>query len=194
LEKIEKALEKLEYLSKIDSDINEHLYCLNKYAGECDHVTEMGTRYIVSTWAFLAARPKKIVCYDFLEGLNMDTFNQNMQEIKNCASSNNVEFIFTQANVLEVEIEETDLLFIDTYHEYNQLKQELHLHSDKVRKYLIFHDTTTFGDNGETFKEQNTLGIWPAIQNFLDSKKEWSLLERFTHNNGLTILKKDGKY
>ena len=39
------------------SDINEHLPTLRKYAEECDHITEMGVRWIVSTYAFLAAKP-----------------------------------------------------------------------------------------------------------------------------------------
>jgi hypothetical protein len=36
-----------------------------------------------------------------------------------------------------VEIEETDLLFIDTCDIYGQLQQELRLHAAKVRKYLV---------------------------------------------------------
>jgi hypothetical protein len=34
------------------------------------------------------------------------------------------------------------------------------------------------------------LGVWPAIEEFLNSNKEWILHERYTNNNGLTILKK----
>ena len=81
-------------------------------------------------------------------------------------------------------------MFIDTYHEYNQLKQELKLHGNKVKKYLIFHDTTTFGQFGETFKELNTIGIWKAIQEFLDENKNWIIEEKLDNNNGLTILKR----
>jgi hypothetical protein len=44
-------------------------------------------------------------------------------------------------NVLEVEIEETELLFIDTYHYYAQLKKELKLHAGKISRYIAFHDT-----------------------------------------------------
>lgn len=41
------------------SDINEHLPTLKKYAEECDHITEMGVRGIVSTYALLMGKPKK---------------------------------------------------------------------------------------------------------------------------------------
>jgi hypothetical protein len=150
----------------------------------------MGVRYVVSTWALLAAKPKKIFCYDILTGLDMDVFNRNLNELSDKAKDVNVDFSFSHADVLNIEIEETDLLLIDTYHEYNQIKQELKLHANKVRKYLIFHDTTTFGEFGETFKVPNTIGIWPAIEEFMLENKEWKIEERLTNNNGLTILKR----
>ena len=36
------------------SDIFEHLPTLRRYAGQCEHVTELGVRTVVSTWALLA--------------------------------------------------------------------------------------------------------------------------------------------
>lgn len=183
-------LNKYNYLCSVPSDINEHLPVIKKYAEECEHITEMGVRYVVSTWALLAAKPKKIFCYDILTGLDMDVFNRNLNELSNKAKDINVNFLFSQADVLNIEIEETDLLLIDTYHEYNQIKQELKLHGNKVKKYLIFHDTTTFGEFGETFKVPNTIGIWPAIEEFMLENKEWRIEERLTNNNGLTILKR----
>lgn len=183
-------LEKYNYLCSLPSDMNEHLPVLKKYAEECEHVTEMGTRYVVSTWAFLAAKPKKLVCYDILTGLDMSVFNKNINELSNKAKDINVNFSFIHSDVLNVEIEETDLLMIDTYHEYNQMKQELKLHGNKAKKYLIFHDTTTFGQFGETFKEPNTIGIWPAIEEFISENPHWVVKEIFTNNNGLTILER----
>ena len=38
--------------------------------------------------------------------------------------------------------------------------------------------------------EEIQKGLWPAIDEFLISNPEWVLHERFTNNNGLTILKK----
>lgn len=172
------------------SDINEHLPTLKKYALECDHITEMGTRYVCSTWAFVIGRPKKLICYDILSGLDLGKVNDRLNEIKIHSENLGIDFQFHLKDVLKIEIEETDLLFIDTYHEYNQLKQELSLHANKVKKYLIFHDTTTFGILGETFKEPNTVGIMPAIEEFLIENKKWKLHEKFENNNGLTILKK----
>lgn len=190
---MKKIEEKYTQLCMESSDINEHLPVLKKYAEDCEHITEMGTRYVVSTWAFLFGKPKKLICYDILAGLNMDIVNHNLNEIKESAKDIDVDFEFIQGDVLNLTIEETDLLFIDTYHEYNQIKNELNLHSNKVKKYLIFHDTTTFGQYGETFKEPNTVGIWPAIEEFLAENLNWEIAEKLENNNGLTILKRNDK-
>jgi hypothetical protein len=181
---------KYQILCNTNSDINEHLPVLKRYAEECEIVTEMGIRYVVSTWAFLSAKPKKIISYDILTGLDLNIFNSNLEELKKEAEEIGTEFQFHLKNVLDIEIDRTDLLFIDTYHEYNQIKKELELHSGKVNKYIILHDTTTFGEFGETFKEPNTIGIWPAIIEFLEENKEWCIKEKLTNNNGLTILEK----
>jgi cephalosporin hydroxylase len=186
---MEEIISKYKQLCSTPSDINEHLPVLKRYAEECEHITEMGVRYVVSTWAFLAASPRRLISYDILTDLDMNIFSQNLEEAKTKAAEIGVDFSFVQADVLNIEIEETDLLMIDTYHEYNQIKNELKLHSNKARKYLIFHDTTTFGQFGETFKEPNTVGIWPAIEEFLNENPNWKIQEFLTNNNGLTVLK-----
>ena len=33
-------------------------------------------------------------------------------------------------------------------------------------------------------------GLWPAVEEFLESNPHWTLHERFKNNNGLTILKR----
>src|SRR5262249_732802 len=83
----------------------------------------------------------------------------------------------------------TDMLFIDTWHVYEQLRHELALHAGKVRRYLVFHDTTTYGESGE---EPGSRGLWPAIEEFLREHPEGSLAAHYEHNNGLTILARQG--
>jgi|KBSSwiStaDraftv2_1062776.scaffolds.fasta_scaffold174202_2 hypothetical protein len=39
-------------------------------------------------------------------------------------------------------------LFIDTWHVCEQLETELSRHSVRVRRYLVMHDTVTFGEVG----------------------------------------------
>lgn len=187
--------EKFTYLSDKSSDINEHMPTLKKYAEECNHVTEMGVRWIVSTYAFLAARPKTMVSIDMQHPSN---WGADIEEVENYAQEINCNYKFWQTNNLEIEIDKTDLLFIDTWHSYKQLKAELILHAPQVTKYIILHDTVLFGDNDELGSydawgwenEYDQKGLLPAIDEFLENNKEWVRHEVFTNNNGLTILKR----
>jgi GT2 family glycosyltransferase/Flp pilus assembly protein TadD len=159
------------------SDVNEHLPTLYALAKECEHVTELGTRGAVSTTALLYAQPKKLVCYDRVKCPPVD---------KLAALAGETEFVFHQDDVLWVTIEETDLLFIDTWHVYEQLSEELRLHASAARKYVVLHDTTTFGEQGEAAGHR---GLWPAVEEFL-AQGTFRLKQRFTHNNGLTVLER----
>ena len=187
--------EKYQHLVDTTSDINEHLPTLKKYAEECTHITEMGVRWIVSTYAFLSARPKTMFSIDIQHPSN---WGANIKDVENCAEEINCKYKFWQANNLEIEIEETDLLFIDTWHSYKQLKSELELHASKVRKYIILHDTVLFGTQDELnsydafgwFNGFEQKGLMPALDEFLEGNKEWTTHEVFTNNNGLIILKR----
>ena len=187
--------EKYQHLADTISDINEHLPTLKKYAEECTHVTEMGVRWIVSTYAFLAARPETMFSIDIQHPSN---WGANIKDVEDYAEEINCKYKFWQANNLEIEIEETDLLFIDTWHSYKQLKSELELHASKVRKYIILHDTVLFGTQDELnsydafgwFNGFEQKGLMPALDEFLEGNKEWTTHEVFTNNNGLIILKR----
>lgn len=174
-------LHELYYRAKYEpSDIHGHIETLRRLGSECRHITEFGTRTGVSTAAFLFARPEKLIVYDKQKQLSVGL-------LENAAIEAGVDFMFINADVLQVEIEGTDLLFIDTFHVYEQVKRELARHADKVRKYLVFHDTTTFGERGEL---PGSAGIWAAIEEFVAGHAQWSMTEKYEHNNGLTILKR----
>jgi hypothetical protein len=67
------------------------------------------------------------------------------------------------------------------------LKEELRLHADKAKKYIVFHDTTLFENVNEGGGGR---GLWPAIEEFLAEHSEWEIKERYTNNNGLTVLRR----
>jgi hypothetical protein len=183
---------KIADLKNTPSDINEHFDTIIEYGKLCNHITEMGVRSIVSTWGWLYAKPQKLVAYDIK---HPSEFNSSLEDIGDTAKSIGVDFSFYCEDVLKIQIEETDLLFIDTLHSYDQLRKELFLHGSKVKKYICFHDTTSFESVNETygdFNNQNCIkhGIWPAIEEFLEDNKNWVLDKRFFHNNGFTIIKR----
>lgn len=157
-------------LCNTPSDINEHLTILKQYADRCNTVTEFGVRGCVSTFAFLSSNAQKVVSYDI--------FDVAVPKVD--------KFTFICADVLEIEIEQTDMLFIDTKHCYKQLKQELELHSKKVNKYISFHDTFIFGLNGD----DGDKGLLFAINEFLELNKNWVMCYHTDVNNGLTIIEK----
>jgi hypothetical protein len=39
-------------------------------------------------------------------------------------------------------------------------------------------------------EEEIRKGLWPAVEEFLIDHPEWRLKERFTNNNGLTVLER----
>ncbi len=103
-------------------------------------------------------------------------------------------------------MEKTDLLFIDTWHVYGHLKRELDRWNTYANKYIILHDTTVDGEVGESARhkwdipkqmlesglsrEEIERGLWPAVEEFLALHPEWKLKERYTNNNGLTVLER----
>jgi hypothetical protein len=172
------------------SDINEHIDTLYKLSKECDHITEMGVRNVVSTYAFMYRNPKKLI------GIDLHT-NENVLQALNLYPK----WQFIQADTTKIEIEKTDLLFIDTLHIYSQLKKELNLHAKNVKKFIVLHDTNTYGFTDEptswqtpeimnNYIVEEKKGLQPAIIEFLNDNKEWFILEEYTNNNGLTILKR----
>ena len=97
----------------------------------------------------------------------------------------NTRFECRIADVLEIEIEPTDFLFIDTWHIESQMHIELRRHADKVHSVIAFHDTETFGLVGESPGHR---GIWYAIDRFLKEHPEWEIREHRANNNGLTVI------
>jgi len=169
------------------SDINDHLPTLKRYSDECWHITEMGIRDMVSTWAFLESlrgrsqlsfHGSKIERKAKYVGIDIVYPKISLGDVEEICKSEGVDFNFIHASSLEIEIEETDLLFIDTIHTGEQLKKELEKHAKKVKKYIIFHDTMSCEAE-----------LMPMIKKFLAENKEWKVQETFENNNGLLIIK-----
>jgi hypothetical protein len=190
--------------NKDSGDIMQHLPTLYKYAKECDSIFETGVRGCVSSWAFLyglldSDNNKKILFMN-------DIDNCNVEDLVNVSKQfSNIHVKYEWKNNLLLDINETyDITFIDTWHVYGQLKRELAKFSKITNKYIIMHDTTVDEIYGESIRmgmhidsqsrssgipvDEIRKGLWPAVVEFLEANPEWYLKERFTNNNGLTIL------
>lgn len=170
------------------SDINELLPYIKDIAAQCDHCTEMGVRNPTSTYAILAASPKKLVSYDIGR-------YPEVSEVEELCREAGLNFEFLLEDVLQATIEETDMLLIDTFHTKTQLERELSRHSAMVRKFIVLHDTTSFEWTGEGWYNGVPAdvacgqGLWPAVSEFV-GRGEWRIKYRYVHNNGLTILER----
>ena len=197
---------KYNFLCNIPSDINEHLPTLYKYATECESIMETGVRGCVSSWALVhgllnnGSTNKSILMNDIVPC--------DINELFECVMEDKlVNLSYQWISNLELDLlDPVDLVFIDTWHIYGQLKRELDKFSPLTNKYIIMHDTTIDEIDGETIRnnwdpvkqsketsipiEEITKGLGPAITEFLEEHPEWILLEKLTNNNGLTVLKR----
>lgn len=178
--------EEFESLVRCKSDINEHLPTLARYAKECNHITEFGVREWVSTRAILFAiqdnPDAEFHAYD-KKLLNIAYL------IHQTALDRGIKMKLIEWDVLESIIDDTDMLFIDTLHNWMQVFNELVFHADKVRKYILFHDTVTFREKWET--EEYWLKYW--MERFLENHPERKVREVFTNNNWLTVWERVGQ-
>lgn len=176
-------------------------------------MSEMGVRSGVSTWGFLkglvdhaAAAP---AVPHALYGLDLSPAPPHYEELQRSgvAKLPNLECSFRQGDALHVQPRVADILFIDTLHVFGQLRRELARHAPSTKRFIIMHDTTVDETHGEALrcgfnvkelskrsgipKSELVLGLWPAVEEFLCRRgAQWKLRERFTHNNGLTILER----
>jgi hypothetical protein len=208
MEVIKRKLELLEQNAlapqQISCDIQEHLVTLQEYASQCNSVFETGVRGCVSSWAFLYGLlnndngVKKKLLFNDIKVCDID-------ELLEASKSFDIEINCIWGNNLSIHISENyDITFIDTWHVYGQLKRELDKFSKTTNKYIIMHDTTVDAELGESIRcgcdiHQQSLelgipvdeirkGVWPAVEEFLENNKDWYLVNRFTNNNGLTII------
>jgi len=155
------------------SDINEHLHTIRMFANKCNSVTEFGVRTGVSTRAFLVSNASKLRSYDIKIDVNVEKLFQVARDMGKDAQ-------YIKADTRTLNIEPTDLLFIDTDHTYAQLSIELERHGSKVKNYIMFHDTVG------KFSHQ----LWPAISEFLIANPSWFIIVQRNNNHGLTILQR----
>jgi|SRR3989304_808772 len=173
------------------SAINEHLPKLKDYAQWCEQVTEFGMGTGLSSIALLMGC-KNLISYD------INPQWEYIDKILRVLPPGSSWRVCKEDTLTTMSTLPTKLLFIDTWHSYPQLKQELGLHAHKVSKWIILHDTESFKEKGEGWQDWETQGkgelkgLWPAVEEFLASNNPWQIKEHLIHCNGLTILERQG--
>lgn len=101
------------------------------------------------------------------------------------------------------DVPECDLLFVDSLHTFEQCRDELAVHGNKASKFLVFHDTQTFGTvgaEGESGRQKWTyaagkgsvpldcLGIRHAVDLFQIDNPQWRIAAAYPDSHGLLVL------
>jgi hypothetical protein len=185
------------------SDINQHLPLLLGYSKQCKSIVECGVRFITSSYSFAVGLEGKPDAHLSL----IDPYRSPyIDEFISICRSAGIEASFLPESDLKCPLIEADMLFIDTWHVYGQLRRELERWHSFVRKYIILHDTTTDALYGESLRtgldiaaqsaasgipeDEISKGLWPAVEEFLLKNSDWSLDLRLENNNGISVLKR----
>lgn len=179
-----------------EAGIYGHLPVLRFLAMECSSVVDM-SRSSVSKWGLLQGLSESSYQQCCYLGIN-SSFHEQLDLAKEVAKENGIDFTFWRINDKYIEIESTDLLFIDQFHTYCHLTYELETFSRKVHKYICIPYLNTWGYQDENTYTGNYAeypssydkmkrGLIPAITDFLSRHPEWNLIEYHNHN-GLAVL------
>jgi len=183
---------KYKYYCDTISDINEHLPILKEYGNKCGTITEI-TKYDSTTYSFLSSKPVKMTSYIY------NNFNDK-DVIKKWTDKNNINFDYLNYKN-DININITDLLFIDYKHTYNDILFLLNKYNKIVNKYIIINDTSIYkdideilfdNDKSDIINKSDKSGIYNAILDFIKNNN-WVIEKEFNNNNGLIILKNNNK-
>lgn len=161
-------------------NINEHLPVLRTLATECEAVVEIGTRDAVSTTGLLAGQPGSLTTWDIEPSSAADALREHAGRTR---------YDVRQGDSRYIEIGPCDLLLVDSLHTREQLAIELTRHATNVRRWILLHDTVTFGQTGEDGGQGLLVAVWEFLRDF----PEWRQVAEWRNNNGLTLLRRHSR-
>lgn len=159
-------------------------YCIyhniiRKCLSECETYKELGIHQGGAVAAALLEKPKRVHLID----TNLSLFAPHRTLFESYCRDNDIELIVDECNSIdEKTVSNTDVLFIDSFHQAHHLKLELNLHGPHINKYIIAHDTASHVRAGTQL--HNTMENWCA------KNDEWKIIERNQINQGYTLIGK----
>jgi hypothetical protein len=159
-------------------DLNQHIPKLTELASQCDHVTDISERR-ESVIGLAAGNPGRLISY------NTD-WNHGLVRLLQTMAPNATIMELPHNSPKPLDINPTDLLFIDTRHSGEMLLEDLRHYSRVVRRWIARHDTQTYLGTGPDGKA----GFHWAIRTFLDENPDWFVAYHTGKQHGLTVLGK----
>jgi len=175
------------------SAIQPHLPRLRDLSIGCDLAVEFGVKRAASSAALLLGADR-VISYDIVVNREAQAFQAKVGD----------RWTYCIQDSRTAPVIPCDLLFVDSLHTYAQTKAELDRHAHAVRRWLVFHDTVTFGSvgaNGETGQQAWAytpgvsvppmyLGIRPAIDELMVKDWSWRIVAHYTDSHGLLVLER----
>lgn len=158
-----------------------HMLFLRDLARECSNCVEFGIRFCHSSVALLVGCPGTVDSWDIEKLVSWQ---------KPVAKLAGDRWRRHYVSSLVADVPECDLLMHDSLHTKDHVAEELRLHGNKARKYLVFHDTVTCRHVGHSLDKQwlPDQGILEPIERFIADNPHWSILHDFQHDDGLMVL------
>jgi len=166
-------------VSKNKRDLDEHLYYLKDLADKVEHVTAFEKRR-ESSVAFATSGAKTYVSYQ----KENDPLLQQLKQL----SPLDYQLHMGVDSLSLGQIEETDLLFIDSVHSGPRVKAELDRHGPRVRRFIVFRGTESFGAQAEGTNEP---GLFSGIEAWMGDHPEWFLADLRRNQYGMLTISKD---
>lgn len=168
-----------QFLKSTPRDLDQHLDVIKEYASKCEHVTEM-TKRRESSAALVFSGASTVISYQEENDGILDYIQR--YKPKGCTWVLQV----SSLNATPLAINTTDLLFIDTRHNGNRLREELKF-INQVNKFLVLHDVASHGMVGDDGGE----GLFGPLKELV-ANGEW-FVDYFTPNQyGLIVLCRKG--
>lgn len=161
---------------------NKQIYTLLRFACRCHHVSALTMNTYDSAIVFLSSKIPVSRIYNITD--IADSVTAMFAEL-----SKDLDFKILKASD---EIEQTELLYIDTPAEGNFRASELIKHANKVTKYIILPNTVKNGlSPSPTIKladGQTPIGLNFGINHFLQNYDDWFIMEHDDVDPGMTVL------
>jgi hypothetical protein len=166
------------------AETNKQIYTLLRFACRCDHVTSLTMNTWESAIAFLAGEIDTIRIYNL-----GDIDNKAKETYTNIAKELDIDF---QVRKVEEDIENTDLLYINTPAEGNYRAMELSKYAKRVRNFMLLPNTVAHAHqaspNIKLSDGVNPIGLVFGINHFIQNHDNWFILEHDDVLPGMTIL------
>lgn len=139
---------------------------------DCISYTEFGVNQGTTLAAALLTNIPKIRAYD----ISLSQYNKVANHFTKYAAQHNIDFSIYETSSLNSDIDIVDCLYIDTLHTYDHLTKELIIHGNKVKKFIIFHDTYA------------QKGLKRAVYEYVQANTEWKIVTECDINVGFMTI------